>query len=68
MLSGWVDCDQKGNSIFLILKYVNKQDVLIKNIVSKVVTDFCMGFFFKVGLGVHHFRNNPIYVGFFNLW
>ena len=35
--------DQKGPSIFLILKYVNKQDVLILKMVLKVVNDFCMG-------------------------
>jgi len=36
---GWVDGDQKGPSIFLIFKYVNKQDALIPNLASKVVYD-----------------------------
>ena len=31
--------DQKGPSIFLIFKYVNKQDALIPNLASKVVYD-----------------------------
>ena len=56
MLSGWVGGlvgwsvggsvggDQKGPSILLIFKYVNKQDMLILNMVSKIVNDFCMGF------------------------
>ena len=69
MLSVWVGCDQKGPSIFLIFKNVNKHDVLFTNIVSKVVTDFGMGLiFFKLRVAVHYFRNYPIYVGFFNLW
>ena len=66
----WVDCDQSGNSIFLIFKYVDKQNVLITNIVSKVVTRllYVFDFFFKLEVGVHHFRNYPVYVGFLNLW
>ena len=36
-VGGWVGGDQKGPSIFLIFKYINKQDALISNIVSKVV-------------------------------
>ena len=39
LLSGWVGGDQKGPSIFLIFKYVNKQDALIPNLASKVVYD-----------------------------
>ena len=31
--------DQKSPSIFLIFKYVNKQDALILNLASKVVYD-----------------------------
>ena len=31
-VDGWVGGNQKGPSIFLIFKYVNKQDVLIPNI------------------------------------
>ena len=42
-LGWWVGGDQKGPSIFLIFKYVNKQDVLIPKMVLKVVNDFCMG-------------------------
>ena len=38
-----LESDQKGPSIFLVFKYVNKQVMLIRNIVSKVVNDFCMG-------------------------
>ena len=67
-----MDCDQKAPSNFFIFKYyVKKQDVLITNIVSKVVTRFlCVFdfFFLKLEVGVHHFRNYPIYVGFLNLW
>ena len=36
----WMDGDQKCPSIFLICKYVNKQNVLIPNMVSKVVYGF----------------------------
>ena len=35
--SGWVGGDQKGPSIFLIFKYINKLDTLIPNMVSKIV-------------------------------
>ena len=42
-VDGWVGGDQKGPSILLIFKYVNKQDALIPNMVSKVV----YGFFIK---------------------
>ena len=42
-VGGWVGGDQKGPLIFLIFKYVNKQDVLIPKMVLKVVNDFCMG-------------------------
>ena len=64
-----MDCDQKGPSTFFIFKYVKKQDVLITNIVSKVVTRLLYVFdflVFKLEVGVHHFRNYPIYVGFLN--
>ena len=65
-----MDCDQKAPSNFFIFKYVKKQDVLITNIVSKVVTRllYVFDFFFKLEVGVHHFRNYPVYVGFLNLW
>ena len=42
-MGGWVGGDQKCPSILLIFKYVDKQDVLIPNMVSKVV----YGFFIK---------------------
>ena len=38
-VGGWMGGDQKGPSIFLIFKYVNKQDALIPNLASKVVYD-----------------------------
>ena len=38
-VGGWLGGDQKGPSIFLIFKYVNKQDALIPNLASKVVYD-----------------------------
>ena len=66
-----MDCDnQKAPSNFFIFKYVKKQDVLITNIVSKVVSDFCMCliFFFKVRGGGSSFSKLPFYVGFLNLW
>ena len=65
-----MDCDQKAPSNFFISKYVKKQDVLITNIVSKVVTRllYVFDFFLKLEVGVHHFRNYPVYVGFLNLW
>ena len=58
--------DQKCPSIFLSFKYVNKQDVLIPNMVSKVVYGFFIRSYehFKLGVGVLHFRNYPVYVGF----
>ncbi len=34
---GWVGCDILPPSIFFIFKYINKQDVLIPNMVSKIV-------------------------------
>ena len=36
-VGGWVGGDQKGPSIFLIFKYINKKNVLIPNMVLKVV-------------------------------
>ena len=39
-VGGWVDGDQKGPSIFLVFKYVNKSDKLIPKMVSKVVYGF----------------------------
>ena len=48
--------DQKGPSIFLIFKYVNKSDELIPKMVSKVV----YGFFIK---SYEHFK-----VSKFNKW
>ena len=38
-VGGWMGGDQKSPSIFLIFKYVNKQDALILNLASKVVYD-----------------------------
>ena len=35
-----MDGDQKGLSIFFIFQYVNKLDVLILNMVSKIVYGF----------------------------
>ena len=48
----WVGGDQKDPSIFLIFKYVNKQDFLISNMVTKIVNDLCTGLkiWFEVGL------------------
>ena len=40
LLSGWVGGDQKGPSIFLIFRYINKQCLLISNMVSKSVYGF----------------------------
>ena len=37
---GWVVGDQKGPSIFLKIGHSNKQDVLIPNLVSKIVYGF----------------------------
>ena len=37
---GWMDGDQKCPSIFFIFEYDNKQNVLILNMVSKVVYGF----------------------------
>ena len=42
-VGGWVGGDQKGPSIFLNFIYVNKQDILIPKMLSKVVNDFLMG-------------------------
>ena len=39
-MGGWVGGDQNGTSIFLIFKYINKQTVLIPNMVLKVVYGF----------------------------
>ena len=39
-MGGWVGEDQKGLSNFLILKYINEHDVLIQNMVLKVVYSF----------------------------
>ena len=36
----WVGGDEKGHSIFLVFKYVNKSDELIPKMVSKVVYGF----------------------------
>ena len=40
LMGGWMGGDQKGLLIFLIFKYINKQDVLIPNIASKVVHSY----------------------------
>ena len=37
---GWVGGDKKSASIFFNIVYSNKQDVLIPNLVSKVVYGF----------------------------
>ena len=73
-MGGWVDgwvagrvgVDQKGPSISIIFEHINTQDVLFTNIVSKVISSFCMGLelLFKVMGGGHSFRNYPIYEGF----
>ena len=39
-MGGWLGDDQNGPSILLIFKYVNKQNVLIPNMVSKLVYVF----------------------------
>ena len=39
-MGGWVGGDQKGLSIFFIFEYINKQNVLILNMASKVVYGF----------------------------
>ena len=49
MLFARVGCDKKGPSILLIFEYINKKDTNFTNIVSKVVTGFCMGL--KILLG-----------------
>ena len=75
-LSGWVggwEGDQKCPSIFLIFKYVNKQDFLISNMVSKVVNDLCTGLkiWFEVGLSCglgFTFFDLPYLPGFWNLF
>ena len=62
-----MDCDQKAPSNFFIFKYVKKQDVLITNIVSKVVTRllYVFDFFFKVRGGGSSFSKLPCLRGFF---
>ena len=42
-MGGWVSGDQKGPSIFLIFRYIDKQCLVITNMVSKSV----YGFFIK---------------------
>ena len=66
----WMGGDQNGPSIFLIFKHVNKQDVLIPNILSKVVNDFCTGLniSFEVRGGVSSFLKLRDIRGFLNLW
>ena len=39
-VGGWLDGDQKGPSILFIFEYVKKQNVLILNMVSKIVYGF----------------------------
>ena len=39
-VGGWMGGDQKGLLIFLIFKYINKLDVVISNIVLKIVYGF----------------------------
>ena len=55
---------QKGHEM------VNKQGMLIRNIVSKVVNDFCMGLkiLFEVRSGGLPFSTLPYVRGFFNLY
>ena len=62
----WVGGEKKGPLIFLTFSYVYTLGVLITNIVSKAVNDFCMGlnFYLKLGIRVHHFCNYPVYVAF----
>ena len=50
-MGGWMGEDQQFPSISLIFKYINKQDLLILNMVSKVVKYFCIGLkiWFEVG-------------------
>ena len=69
---GW-EGDQKCPSIFLIFKYVNKQDFLISNMASKVVNDLCTGLkiWFEVGLSCglgFTFFDLPYLPGFWNLF
>jgi len=37
---GWVGVEQKGPSIFLIIRYSNQQDELIPDLASKIVYGF----------------------------
>ena len=37
----WMGCDILLTSIFFFFRYVNKQIVLITNMVQKVIYDFC---------------------------
>ena len=69
-VGGWVDTHQKGSSIFLIFKYVNKQDVLFPKIVSKVVNDFSMSFkiLFEVSGGGLPFSKLTYVRGLFKFW
>ena len=39
-VGGWVGCDQKGLSIFIIFGYINEQNVLILNMAWEVVYSF----------------------------
>ena len=39
-MGGWVDGDDMGPLIRLILEYMNKPDVLVSNLVSKIVRMF----------------------------
>ena len=56
--------------MFLIFKYVKKQDVLFPKIVSKIVNDFSMSFknLFEVRGGGSPFSKLPYVRGLFNLW
>ena len=39
-VGGWVGCDILPPSIFFIFRYVNKHNVLVTNMVSKLVNGF----------------------------
>ena len=58
---GWTDGDQKWSSVFLIFKYISKQDVLIPNMVSKVVYHFflTLKIWDEVGDGHDQFSKSP---------
>ena len=62
--------DQEDPSIFLIFKYINKQNTMISNMVSEVVNDFFIGFkiLFEVGVGSSPFSKLHYVSVFFNLW